>query len=223
MICLSNVHKSYQSEQGNVQVLKNLNLTVNKADFVGLLGRSGEGKSTLLNILGGFDGFNSGQYQFLNTDVNDLNDKQLNKFRMHNIGFVFQSFHLIKHLTVLKNVELPLLLQKVPEKERRARALIMLERLGVADKCDYYPKQLSGGQCQRIAIARALIAKPELILADEPTGSLDRETADSILSLFKELNEEGHTIVLVTHDPIVVAKSDTVYELNDGQLRKYND
>lgn len=223
MICLSNVHKSYESEQGNVQVLRNLNLTINKADFVGLLGRSGEGKSTLLNILGGFDGFNSGQYQFLNTDVNELNDKQLNKFRMHNIGFVFQSFHLIKHLSVLKNVELPLLLQKVPEKERRARALSMLERLGVADKCDYYPKQLSGGQCQRIAIARALIAKPELILADEPTGSLDRETADSILSLFKELNEEGHTIVLVTHDPIVAAKSDTVYELNDGKLRKYND
>lgn len=223
MISLSNVYKSYQSEQGNVLVLKNLNLTVKRADFVGLLGRSGEGKSTLLNILGGFDGFNSGQYQFVDTEVNELDNKQLNQFRMHNIGFVFQSFHLIKHLTVLKNVELPLLLQNVPKEERRLRALSMLERLDVLDKRDYYPSQLSGGQCQRIAIARALVGKPELILADEPTGSLDRETADSILTLFKELNQEGHTIVLVTHDPIVAAKSDTVYELNGGQLRKCND
>jgi len=220
MISLSNVCKSYSSRAGQLDVLKGVDLTIGRTDFVSLLGRSGEGKSTLLNILGGFDHISDGSYQFDEVNVSQLDSAELTQFRMTNIGFVFQSFHLIKHLTVIKNIELPLLLQKVPAKVRRQRALVMLERLGLADKQDSYPRELSGGQCQRVAIARALVVKPALILADEPTGSLDRETADSILKLFQELNEEGHCIVLVTHDPFVAQQSKTVYHLEQGVLRR---
>lgn len=220
MITLQHVCKGYHSAEGELEVLKGVNLVVEQSDFVSLLGRSGEGKSTLLNILGGFDSFNAGSYEFNGIEVSSLNSSELTSFRMKNIGFVFQSFHLIKHLTVIKNIELPLLLQKVPSAERRLRALEMLQRLGLEDKQDYYPRQLSGGQCQRVAIARALVVKPSLILADEPTGSLDRETADSILNLFQELNREGHCIVLVTHDPFVAQRTETTYHLQQGQLRK---
>lgn len=222
MIELKGVQKNYLSEQGNINVLNDLSLSIERSDYVSLLGRSGEGKSTLLNILGGFDSFDIGQYQFENIEVSELEEKQLSLFRMEKIGFVFQSFHLIKHLTIQKNVELPLLLQKLPEAERKVRALSMLKRLGIADKSDYYPSQLSGGQCQRAAIARALISKPSLILADEPTGALDRETADSILGLFHDLNEDGHTIVMVTHDPLVAQKANKTFELREGKLRSYH-
>jgi len=220
MISFNNVYKSYPSKSGQLDVLKGVNLTVGRSDFVSLLGRSGEGKSTLLNILGGFDHISNGSYQFNDVNISALDSAELTHFRMNNIGFVFQSFHLIKHLTVIKNIELPLLLQKIPAKIRRQRALAMLERLGLADKRDSYPRELSGGQCQRVAIARALVVKPALILADEPTGSLDRETADSILSLFQELNEEGHCIILVTHDPMVAEQTKTTYQLDQGVLRR---
>jgi len=223
MIELKDVRKKYSSEQGDVNVLNDLSLKIEHADFVSLLGRSGEGKSTLLNILGGFDNFDEGEYLFDDIDVSDFEERQLSQFRMDNIGFVFQSFHLIKHLTVSKNIELPLLLQKVPEKERQQRSQDILERLGIGDKGDYYPNQLSGGQCQRAAIARALITRPRLILADEPTGALDRETADNILSLFRDLNADGHTIVMVTHDPLVAQSAAKTLELHQGQLRERHD
>ncbi|GHF84327.1 ABC transporter ATP-binding protein [Thalassotalea marina] len=222
MISLQKVRKGYHSSEGVLDVLKGVDLNVQQSDFVSLLGRSGEGKSTLLNILGGFDSFNSGSYEFNGIEVSSLNSSELTTFRMNNIGFVFQSFHLIKHLTVLKNIELPLLLQKVSKTERRVRSLAMLKRLGLEDKQDYYPRQLSGGQCQRVAIARALVVKPSLILADEPTGSLDRENADSILNLFQELNQEGHCIVLVTHDPLVAQRTNRTYKLQQGVLRTGN-
>ncbi|BFT32278.1 ABC transporter ATP-binding protein [Alteromonas sp. D210916BOD_24] len=218
MITLHAIGKSFDGESGKIDVLNNLSLRVEKSEFVSLLGRSGEGKSTLLNILGGFDQFDSGSYQFDEMEISELNSSQLTDFRMCNIGFVFQSFHLIKHLTIRKNVELPLLLRKVSESERKQRALAMLERLNIADKADCYPRQLSGGQCQRVAIARALVGKPGLILADEPTGALDRETADSILDLFKQLNSEGHTIIMVTHDPAVAQKAHKAFELTQGKL-----
>lgn len=223
MIELKGVSKKYASEQGDVNVLNELSLKIEDADYVSLLGRSGEGKSTLLNILGGFDQFDDGAYIFDKLDISDFEDDQLSLFRMQNIGFVFQSFHLIKHLTIRKNVELPLLLQKVPASERKAKSSAMLERLGIGDKGDYYPNQLSGGQCQRAAIARALISSPRLILADEPTGALDRETADNILSLFRDLNQDGHTIVIVTHDPLVAKSATRQWELSKGKLREYND
>ncbi|BCO17335.1 ABC transporter ATP-binding protein [Alteromonas sp. McT4-15] len=218
MIELHSIEKSFSGDNGKVDVLRQLSLRVEKSEFVSLLGRSGEGKSTLLNILGGFDKFDSGSYQFGDMEVSALDSNQLTDFRMCNIGFVFQSFHLIKHLTIRKNVELPLLLRKISESERKARALAMLERLNIADKADCYPRQLSGGQCQRVAIARALVGKPGLILADEPTGALDRETADSILELFQQLNNDGHTIIMVTHDPAVAQKAHKAFELSQGKL-----
>jgi putative ABC transport system ATP-binding protein len=223
MIELKDVCKKYASEQGDVSVLNDLSLKIKESDYVSLLGRSGEGKSTLLNILGGFDQFDQGDYIFDELDISKFEDNELSQFRMQNIGFVFQSFHLIKHLTIRKNVELPLLLQKLPAQERKERSQCILERLGIADKADYYPNQLSGGQCQRAAIARALISKPRLILADEPTGALDRETADSILQLFCDLNADGHTIVIVTHDPVVAKSAARQWELKQGQLREHHD
>jgi putative ABC transport system ATP-binding protein len=219
MITLEAITKSYPVKQERLSVLNQLSLSIHQADFISLLGRSGQGKSTLLNILGGFDTFDSGQYTFDGASVEQLTPTQLAAFRSRHIGFIFQSFHLIKHLTVQKNVELPLLLQRLPEPQRQQRAVLMLKRLGLREKSHCYPRQLSGGQCQRVAIARALVTRPQLILADEPTGSLDRETADTILNLFKELNQEGHTIVMVTHDPLVAKRASRVLQLEQGVLR----
>jgi putative ABC transport system ATP-binding protein len=215
---LRSVRKEYPMGAETVVALQSLDLTIHKGDYWAIMGTSGSGKSTLLNILGCLDRPTSGQYVLDGSDVAHLHDDDLSELRNRAIGFVFQSFNLIPQLTVLENIEIPLLYRKEPGEDARERAIMLAGRVGLSDRLTHKPSELSGGQQQRVAIARALLNDPAMLLADEATGNLDSSTAREILGLFDELNHEGKTIILVTHDRAVGSRADQILNLKDGAV-----
>ena len=218
MVQLECIVKNYGKGSNIVSALKGVSLQINQGEFVAITGPSGCGKSTLLNILGGMDRQSEGTYHYQNISVENLNAKDLACFRNQKIGFIFQAYHLSKELTVLDNVALPLGYAGVAGRERKERASILLEKVGLSDKIKTYPTKLSGGEMQRVAIARALANNPSILLADEPTGNLDQENGLNIMSILKEINQEGTTIVLVTHDLALAKSADRVLQMKDGNI-----
>ena len=212
-----NVRKVYQRGKEELVVLQDLNLTIDAGAFEALMGPSGSGKSTLLNLIAGLDRPSSGTIRVAGADVGTLPERARAKWRAANIGFIFQTYNMMPVLTALENVELPLLLANLSSKERRERARTALSVVGLADRMQHYPRELSGGQEQRVAIARAIVTDPKLIVADEPTGDLDRKSADEILTLLERLNQEFQkTIVMVTHDPAAAERAKKVHHLDKG-------
>jgi putative ABC transport system ATP-binding protein len=218
LIELKDIYKIYQMGTEEVRANDGISLTIYRGEFVAIVGKSGSGKSTLMNIIGALDVPTSGSYLLGGEDVDMMSDDQLAGIRNRMIGFIFQQYNLLPKSTLLENVELPLLYAKVPKEERRERAMKSLERVGLADKWKNYPKQLSGGQQQRVSIARALAGDPSLILADEPTGALDSRTSRDVLNFLKELNEEGNTIVMITHDSSIALEAKRVVRIHDGKI-----
>mgnify|MGYP002752258480 FL=1 len=218
MLKLREIHKSYQQGSQEFPILKGIDLHVEEGDFLAIMGPSGSGKSTLMNIIGCLDKANSGSYHIEGTDVSKLSDNQLSDLRNQKIGFVFQNFNLMPKLTACQNVELPLTYMKVPKKERRERALEMLRLVGLEERSEFKPMELSGGQKQRVAIARALVTNPSFILGDEPTGALDTKTSVQIMDLFKQFNDAGKTIVIITHEPEVAQLCKKTVVLRDGNI-----
>ena len=218
MLTLNNIQKSYWQGGKELKVLKDISLQINEGELVAIMGPSGSGKSTLMNIIGCLDTATSGDYIVEGTDVKTLADNSLADFRNAKIGFVFQNFNLMPKLTVSQNVEMPLTYKKVNKKERRKRALNMLQLVGLEDRSDFKPMELSGGQKQRVAIARALVTNPSFVLGDEPTGALDTKTSSQIMDLFKEFHQAGKTIILITHDPEIAALCQRTITLRDGQI-----
>jgi putative ABC transport system ATP-binding protein len=210
--------KTYGSNGNAVHALRGIDLVVEPGEFVALIGPSGSGKSTLMSILGCLDVPSGGSYALDGRQVEKLTGADLAAIRNEKIGFVFQQYNLLPKATILRNVELPMLYAGVPGKERRRRALDLLEQVGISDKANVLPGALSGGQRQRVAIARALANRPALLLADEPTGALDSKTGQEVLSLFRELHAQGNTVVLVTHDPAIAAMAERRVELSDGLI-----
>ncbi len=217
IITMRDVNKTYPGVIP-LHVLKDVSLDINKGELVSIMGASGSGKSTLLNILGILDGYDSGTYVLDGIPIRDLNENKAAELRNHLIGFVFQSFNLISYKNALENVALPLFYQGVGRKKRNALAMEQLERMGLADRAHHLPGELSGGQKQRVAIARALVTNPSIILADEPTGALDSVTSKEVMKVFRELNEEGMTIIIVTHDPGVGAATNRIIRIVDGKI-----
>ncbi|HGY5535405.1 MAG TPA: ABC transporter ATP-binding protein [Prochlorococcus sp.] len=215
---MSDVSKLYGNGAGKVKALDHLNLIVNQGDYLAVMGASGSGKSTAMNILGCLDRPTSGSYQLNGVTIEDLDDDALADLRNQELGFVFQQFHLLPEATALENVMLPMIYAGVPATQRRERARQALERVGLAQQMGNRPNQLSGGQQQRVAIARAVINNPALLLADEPTGALDSQTTEDVLTLFDELHHQGITLVLVTHENDVSARADRVARFNDGRV-----
>lgn len=218
MIKLDSLIKRFTMGDETITAVNRISLTVEEGDFISIVGPSGSGKSTLMNIIGMLDTADEGTYLFDDMDVTQLNDDEQTVLRNRNIGFVFQSFHLLPRLTAEENVMVPLLYRGVSEKEAREKADQLLQRLGLGERKNHLPSQLSGGQQQRAAIARALVGDPKLILADEPTGALDQSTGREILKLVKELNEGGQTIVLITHDMTIAEAAKRIVRIEDGRL-----
>jgi putative ABC transport system ATP-binding protein len=218
MIHLENIEKVYRTDKIETVALSNINLQVREGEFISIMGPSGCGKSTLLNIIGLLDEPTRGGVQLNGTKINGYRDKQLAKMRNEKLGFIFQTFHLIPDLSVVDNVEIPLLYRKLSGSERRKMALQALERVGLISRVHHFPSQLSGGQQQRVAIARAVVGKPKILLADEPTGNLDSQMGDEIMSILVELNKnEKTTVVMVTHDPRLAEKTERIVRLFDGR------
>ncbi|CUN04858.1 MULTISPECIES: ABC transporter ATP-binding protein [Turicibacter] len=218
ILSMKSIVKSYVLGDEEQVVLKGINFRVNEGEFVSILGPSGSGKSTMMNIIGCLDCSTSGSYILSGQDIKDLNENELADIRSHEIGFVFQSFQLLPRLTALQNVELPMIYAGIPSHERKVRAKEMLERVGLANRIHHYPNQLSGGQQQRVAIARAISTNPTILLADEPTGALDQKTSHQVMSLFKELNQEGRTIIMITHDETIAKEASRIVRILDGNL-----
>ncbi len=218
LIGARNLVKLYRMGDETVHALDGVSFEVARGDYCAIVGPSGSGKSTMMNIIGGLDTPSEGRIIIDGNDIGEMSDEDLAVFRNRTIGFVFQSFNLLPRLTALENVELPMIYGGVVPAERRARAAELLTRVGLGERMDHRPTQLSGGQQQRVAIARALAGKPPLILADEPTGALDSNTGIEILALFSELNREGVTIVIVTHDHDVAAATNRTIEMRDGRI-----
>ena len=212
------INKFYPMGEEMAHILKDIDLTVKKGEYLSVLGPSGSGKSTLMNIIGCLDTATSGTYTLAGREINELTEGELAAIRSMEVGFVFQNSQLLPRLSARKNVELPLIYAGVPPRERRRRAREMLEKVGLSDRMDHYPNQLSGGQQQRVAIARAMVGNPSLLLADEPTGALDQKTGRQVMALFQELNREGHTIVMITHDPNIAAYARRCVHIIDGEL-----
>ena len=215
---MRNICKSYHMGDEDMQVLSNVDLDIDQGEFLSVLGPSGSGKSTLMNIIGCLDVATSGDYTFCGQVIEDMDEAQLAYVRSHEIGFVFQNHQLLPRLTALKNVELPLIYAGVGPRERRRRATEMLERVGLSDRMEHYPSQLSGGQAQRVAIARAMVSNPSILLADEPTGALDQKTGRQVMNLFRKLNDEGRTIVMITHDTNIARNARRIVHIIDGVL-----
>jgi putative ABC transport system ATP-binding protein len=218
MIDLKNICKEYKSFGMSTQALNGVSLTIDEGEFISIMGASGSGKSTLLNIIGAMDKATSGEYYFKNQRVDLMKASDLNRFRKNNISFVFQNFALMKHYNVIENIELPLMAKGVGKKERRVKAHEVIELVGLAGLEKKLPMQLSGGQQQRVAIARAIINDFAVLLADEPTGSLDKSTGEEIVGLLKKLNSMGRTIILVTHDRTIAEQGKRIIELSDGRV-----
>jgi len=215
---MHDIVKQYQMGEELQTILRGVHLEVQEGEFLSILGPSGSGKSTMMNIIGCLDVPTGGKYVLRGRMIRDLDQKELAQIRSREIGFVFQSFQLLPRLDAQKNVELPLIYAGVPPKERAQRAEAMLEHVGLENKLSNYPNQLSGGQQQRVAIARALVTQPTLLLADEPTGALDQTTGKQVLALFRELHEEGHTIIMITHDLSIARNASRIVHLLDGAL-----
>ena len=215
---LQNIYKDYQQEKLVVPVLKDVSLTVEEGEYVAIMGPSGSGNTTLMNIIGCLDRPTSGTYELAGENVLKLKDRELSDLRLKSIGFVFQSFQLMPRESAVENVALPLSYAGVRKKERRSRATKALERVGLGDRVNFRPTQLSGGQKQRVAIARAMVNHPKILLADEPTGALDSKSGEQIMELFDSLNEEGVTIVMITHDPKIAAKAKRIVRIIDGEI-----
>lgn len=220
VIRVEDVHKYYDLGETKVHALRGVNLDIQPGEFVAIMGASGSGKSTFMNVLGCLDRPSSGSYFLDGIDVSKLEKKELAAIRNRKLGFVFQGFNLLSRTTALENVELPTLYAKVPKEERVVRAQTALKMVGLGDRMGHYPSQLSGGQQQRVAIARALVNQPAILLADEPTGNLDSRTSVEVMQIFQDLNEQGLTIVLVTHEPDVAQFAKRVIVFRDGKIRK---
>ncbi|WP_205401653.1 ABC transporter ATP-binding protein [Streptococcus lutetiensis] len=220
LIQLSNIVKSYRNGDQELNVLKGIDLTVYEGEFVAIMGPSGSGKSTLMNIIGLLDRPSSGDYSLNGTQVEELKEKELAKVRNQEIGFVFQQFFLLSKLSALQNVELPLVYAGVNSSKRRQLAKQFLEKVELSERMKHLPSELSGGQKQRVAIARALVNNPSIILADEPTGALDTKTSDQIMQLLTELNREGKTIVMVTHEPEIADFATRKIVIRDGEITR---
>lgn len=220
MIKLSAIEKYYSNKIIKTYVLRNVNLEVKEGEFISIMGPSGSGKTTLLNIIGMLDAPSDGEYYFLDEPVHKMNEKKLTELHKTYIGFVFQSYHLIDELTVYENLETPLLYQKVNGNDRKGKVAEILDRFNIVAKKDLFPNQLSGGQQQLVAIARAVIAEPKLILADEPTGNLHSDQGKEIMQLLKELNRQGTTIIQVTHSETNAAFGNRIIRLKDGWIEK---
>lgn len=220
MLELKNIYKSVTSGGKKIFLLNNISLKVEEGEFLSIMGPSGSGKSTLLNIIGMLDSFDEGEYYFLNEPVHTLNEKNRTRIFNNNIGFIFQAYHLLDDLTVYENIETPLLYKNIKTSERKALVADMLDKFNIVGKKDLFPSQLSGGQQQLVAIARALIIKPKLILADEPTGNLNTKQGHEIMELFKEMNEEGVTIIQATHSESNVKYGSRIIHLVDGMIER---
>lgn len=218
MIRVSDLRKVYVAGEIKVEALRGISFVIAPKEFLAIMGPSGSGKSTLMNVLGCLDRPSNGSYQLEGVEASQMDDNQLASLRNRKIGFVFQNYNLLPRMNALKNAELPLVYSGVSRQERRKRATAALEAVGLAGRIEHRPNELSGGEQQRVAIARALVNHPSLILADEPTGNLDSKAGEEILALFRRLNEGGVTIVLVTHDPSIGAKTQRVLHLRDGLL-----
>ena len=218
MIALRDLWRTYHVGDSDVHAMRDVTLEIAKGDYLAVMGPSGSGKSTLLNILGCLDRPTSGSYTFNGRDVASFSDAERTRLRQLEIGFVFQFFHLLPRLTAQGNVELPMLFAGVPRAERRRRAVASLEAVGLSGRVHHRPDQLSGGQRQRVAIARAVVMKPGLLLADEPTGNLDRAAAVEVMELLGTMNADGQTVVLVTHDPDVATRARTAVRMDDGEI-----
>ncbi|HOP06699.1 MAG TPA: ABC transporter ATP-binding protein [candidate division Zixibacteria bacterium] len=217
MIKLTNVEKVYRTDTIETLALKNINLSIDKGEFLSIMGPSGSGKSTLLNVIGLLDVPTRGGVDIGEQPVSRMNDRELARLRNEHIGFIFQSFHLINDLSVVDNVELPLLYRHISAPERRQRALAALDKVGLSARTRHFPTQLSGGQCQRVAIARAIVGEPDVILADEPTGNLDSVMSDEIMDILLALNkDEQATIVMVTHSQAMAERTKRIVRLHDG-------
>ncbi|MCE2754741.1 MAG: ABC transporter ATP-binding protein [Ignavibacteriae bacterium] len=219
LISISHLTKTYKREKQEITVLKDLSIDIEQGDFVALMGPSGSGKTTLLNIIAGIDRPTQGEVMIAGTNIGVLTETELAKWRSRHIGFIFQFYNLIPVLTAFENVELPLMLTPLSKSERRRQVELALSVVGLSDRMDHYPRQLSGGQEQRVAIARAIASDPDIFVADEPTGDLDRVSAEEILTLLERLNKEfGKTIVMVTHDPSAANRARIVHHLEKGDL-----
>lgn len=220
MIHMENLWKVYKNGSISVEALKGINFSVKKGEFVAVMGPSGSGKSTLMNIIGCLDKMTKGDYILDNIRVSSLSDYELAKIRNKKIGFVFQTFNLLPRMTALKNVELPMIYAGVSPKKRREQALNALGKVDLLDRMNHKPSELSGGQRQRVAIARALVNNPNILLADEPTGNLDSKSGEEIMEIFQNLNKEGVTIVLVTHEPDIAKHTQRIVTFRDGRIIK---
>jgi putative ABC transport system ATP-binding protein len=218
MIRMERISKVYGSGQARVEALKDIDFEVGENEFVGLIGPSGSGKSTLMNIIGCLDAPTSGEYFFAGEPVASLNHNALAEIRNRKIGFIFQGFNLLPYATAAENVELPMILMGVRTRTRRARALELLDTVGLAGRAHHKPNELSGGEMQRVAIARALANEPKLILADEPTGNLDTKSGDEILAVFEDLWRQGHTLIVITHNLNISARAQRVIQIVDGRI-----
>ena len=218
MINITNLHKSYQMGENSLHVLKGIDLKINEGELVAIMGSSGSGKSTLLNIIGMLDNYESGSYDLDSIPIKDLDETKAAKYRNKFLGFVFQSFNLINYKTANENVALPLYYQGIGSKERQEIAHEYLKKVGLAKWAEHLPSELSGGQKQRVAIARALASQPKVLLADEPTGALDSQTSEEVMSLIKKINDEGKTILVVTHEHEIANMCNRIITLKDGVI-----
>lgn len=217
---LKGIYKDYLQGKITVPVLKNVNFSMEEGEYVAIMGPSGSGKSTLMNIIGCLDKPTKGNFFLDGQDMSICSENEMSDIRLKKIGFVFQSFHLLPRQTALSNVEMPLNYAKVPKKERKERALYALERVGLAERVDFRPNQLSGGQMQRVAIARAIVNRPKLLLADEPTGALDSKSGAQVMELFQSLNDEGVSVLMITHDAEIAEHAKRVVTIRDGILQE---
>ena len=220
MIRLIDINKFYQTGTHSLHVLKNVNLEIGSGELVSIMGSSGSGKSTLLNIMGILDRFDGGEYWLDDTLIKDLSEPKAAHYRNEFIGFIFQSFHLLGYKNAMENVALPLYYRGIKRKQRNRQALEYLGKVGLREWAEHLPSQLSGGQQQRVSIARALISKPKMILADEPTGALDSQTSQDVMRLFREVNKEGITVVIVTHERDIAEMCDRIIHLKDGVIHE---